>query len=260
MICKYCPVTLTCVCLFARLHACRSDLTCCEQPDRHEQHAMFLPEADPGPTVGRCSITTSLVLAPAVISPNMVFAFNINLDCQLAGEADICGPSGCSEVVVSGQGEGYLVENVVLDGPLAEFAPDSPFCYDSSNKKQGASLDDTLLGNMRALRAGLNTTRSAKRAARAGSGTGAKQGTRDDTVYVAQLVLVVSLPVTITSRTHHPKWERGWVEFMVADGIDIQTAVEVAANEAAKGVTFPRASVDDFNKYKFQLFRKEQGY
>jgi hypothetical protein len=113
---------------------------------------------------------------------------------------------------------------------------------------------------MKALQAGLNTTLSLKRFARARKGSGARQGTGDDTVYVAQQVLVVSLPVTIASRTHHPKWERGWVKFMVAQRVSPATAGDVAELEAELGAKLPRASVDDLKNYKFQLFRKEERY
>lgn len=248
--------TVVCMC------CCRSELTCCSQDgpyQQNERHGMFdLTESHIGLTVGRCEVIT-----PAkdnadftALSQNTLALPGFTLNCQLSEEADRCGPSGCGGMVLSGQGWAYELAHLVLDGGSPDTYRPAP-CFNVNGRRQDSLGDDL----QRRLNKTLETVGAAKKAAeKDGGARGPVVSDPRDMVFVAKQILVYSGPVTVMSKTHETKWEKGWVDYMYASAFVTMTKADLAALEMSAGGPLPRASSDDLGTFKFELFRDKEGY
>jgi hypothetical protein len=78
-----------------------------------------------------------------------------------------------------------------------------------------------------------------------------------NTVDVATGVHVFSGPVTVTSKTHKTQWKQGWVDYKFAIEVEQVSEEQLAQAETSLGTRVPRVKSADLNKYKLQLFRRQ---
>lgn len=205
-----------------------------------------------------------------------------SLSCTLLGDAGACGPHDCSDLVLTAQGQSVGVGIAVIDGPRP--APLLPFpycknCYTgwnvfeevddqcpflvASRGSNGASRRSNDTSAPAVPRSGFDFANVKKVIEEATAQANTQRSSSGGSLFkfitgYAIGVNFVSGPVTISSKTHATKWKEGWVEFLYA--LDIIGPVPAFVTDIIEGLLgekLPEVDSEDFNKYRFQLFKEE---
>lgn len=181
----------------------------------------------------------------------------------LTQEAEECGPISCGHLTLTAQLDTYTVTVALLEGDPAGalsienasaiLGPAEGCLKPTGGGRQGNNLEGffprmpTFGEETNSLFESMLRNKTDPR--RAG----------EVTIPVAQGLFVMSGPVTVSSKTHETRWEKGWVDFMVP--LFIRSVNE----QSLQGLTqtygeLPKVSVDDIGKFNFQLFWKDDKY
>lgn len=219
--------------------SCRSVLTCC---------------GDSAP-IGRCQLSFSLA-APTAVTANIHSLGSYTLHCDVAGDAGKCGAADdSSDLVLSSQGEVYLLNYVVVEGTGAKplFASDTAKATCATpvgfSRQQHSS---TVLSDYLAWRTATHVMLQAAITAKSMDQAGTMQ--EDAPLYLGSEVYAFSGPVTVTSKAQGTKWKEGFVDLVYGSTIVQATAAKIKAAESIVGA-LPRIASVELNQYHFQLFK-----
>lgn len=215
---------------------CRSDVTCCS----HGQHTA-VRDGLAATTVGHCLVTSIVGLEGP---PNVIFQ-PTSIQCRLTRAAATCGPDDCGDLVLSGEGEAVRFLRVVIEGTLPEVTNGCP--QFGGNRRTTLTLPLTVDDATQRL---LDAAKEAGREAEARG---------DAVVNIGESVFFYSGPISVQSRTRATKWEDGWFTYAAVQFLSTTTEQGLATLEASLG-TLPRVTAQDFNTFKFDLYRDRESF
>jgi hypothetical protein len=182
----------------------------------------------------------------------------------LTQDAEECGPIGCGDLTLTAQLDTYVVNVALLEGDPASALSaynaffDNPATLNGCPKPAGVKRQgNNMKGNFPGMPSFGDETNSLLDSMLKNKTDPRQAG--EGTIPVAQNLFVMNGPVTVSSKTHETKWEEGWVDFMVpfaTDKYDEQTLQDWIQQYGE----LPKVSTEDFGKFKFQLFRKDDKY
>jgi hypothetical protein len=194
-------------------------------------------------TAGHCQHEAYISIGAA---PNVAFQ-SASIQCRLTRDAAACGPDDCGDLVLSGEGESTGFDFVVIEGPLL---PELTFgCPRFGGKRRMMLPPPQQMFD--------DTTQQLLDAAREAGRVAAARG--DAVVNLGENAVFYSGPIAVQSRTRATRWERGWYTFAALQGIS-QTSEQGLANLEASLGTLPRATAQDFNTYRFELYRDQERF
>jgi hypothetical protein len=169
-----------------------------------------------------------------------------SIQCRLTRDVAKCGLDNCGDLVLWGEGEARQFSYVVIEGPLPQFTdgtcPRSP----GSGFRQVTPL-----------LAVDNTTQQLLDAAKQAGREAEARG--EPVVNIGQFAYFYSGPITVQSRKSTSKWQHGWFTY-AAIVSSITTNEQGLAKLEAENGPLPRVTAQDFNTFRFELYRDQEGF
>lgn len=182
----------------------------------------------------------------------------------LTQQAEECGPISCGHLTLTAQLDTYTVTWALLEGdPAGALSITNAATYlggpaDGCLKPTGGGRQgNNLEGFFPRMPTFGEETNSLFESMLRNKTDPRRAG--EVTIPAAFNLFVMSGPVTVSSKTHETRWEKGWVDFMVP------LFIGPVDEQSLQGLTqtygeLPKVSVYDIGKFNFQLVRKDDKY
>jgi hypothetical protein len=174
-----------------------------------------------------------------------VAVVSASIQCCLTGDAAKCGPYGCGDLVMWGQGEATQFGYVVIEGPPPEFT-------DGTCPRLPGGIQKTMPTPLLTVD---NTTQQLLDAAKQAGREAAARG--EPVLNIGKRAVFYSGPITVQSRTRVTRWQHGWITYAALGDSDIIDETSLAIFEATNG-PLPRVTAQDFNTYLFELYSEAE--